>query len=79
MQSIYSRAKEVLIWLGPSENGSDFVLDNMSNITDWALQRCEGRHIPLQLAVSAQHQQPSLLEGLGHFYCRPWFHRVWVV
>lgn len=79
MQSIYCRAQEVLIWLGPSENNSDFVLDNVSTIKNWAHQRCLGNNIPLHVSASAQQQSRSLLEGLGHLYARPWFHRVWVV
>ncbi|KAK2767777.1 hypothetical protein FQN54_003936 [Arachnomyces sp. PD_36] len=81
MGDIYARAAEVIIYLGPSVNDSDFLIDGMPELAKWmkdlleaGMSRLPFEHVPRLAETTAR-----LLRALGHMYARPWFTRVWVV
>jgi len=79
MQSIYSSAEEVYIWLGRSEDESDLAIDQISSVIDYVLKVWQHflqgtEKIPPPISSS-----DAVLAALGHLYVRPWFNRVWVV
>jgi len=81
MDAIYSRAKNVYIWLGPTANQSDVAVTQ--------IQRMIGE--VAVLAVAAKASRSAVPEEYttainanhghmyGHFFKRPWFQRLWTV
>ena len=81
MGEFYTKAQNVLVWLGPSGTYTDLVLDDIEAlnkslsiierpilITDQTLQR---HGLPIQ--------SHPLWRGIGEIFARNWFQRLWVV
>ncbi|KAK2759764.1 hypothetical protein FQN54_002498 [Arachnomyces sp. PD_36] len=76
MQTIYSRASQVPVWLGPAENDSDMLIEKLDELGAFA------ENVVLKKAPYPKANSPfpeSLWHALGSFICRPWFNRIWVV
>lgn len=84
MGSIYTNAKQVIIWLGPATLSTDSVFDAMSRFEeetigytdkDWEILDEQRRKI-LGFEFSAMPQQRI---GFSDLVARPWFDRVWII
>ncbi|EAT90371.1 hypothetical protein SNOG_02159 [Parastagonospora nodorum SN15] len=73
MKSIYSSAKQVLIWLGPPQNCSNLVVEVMRT-GDLESYILAGTHIDLKSIRLA-----GFLDNLELLLRRHWFGRVWYV
>jgi hypothetical protein len=73
MKSIFEQAKQVMVWLGSSERGSDlaFALVNILY---------EKRHSYQQMIDLCQQQwtQDAIL-SLRYVFARPYWHRMWII
>lgn len=72
MGSIYAKAEQVLVWLGPATLCTDVVFDSMFRFeTETARQDIMG--FGYQLAM------PQQAEGFSDLLTRAWFDRVWII
>lgn len=69
MSRIYHSARRVVIWLGPSDDSSDFVMDCVAAA---ALSRSQFGHI-------APENEAYFILHATKLLNRPWFERIWVV
>ena len=83
MDKTFRKADEVLAWLGPEENNSKLVFDDISDVLD-ALKTAyfdATRRDLLSAARVAKYNIPGehdpFWTALAYIYDRPWFHRVW--
>ncbi|KAK3177368.1 hypothetical protein K4F52_009837 [Lecanicillium sp. MT-2017a] len=81
MGDIYAQAAQVTIWLGPSMNDSDILIDNMPAVAEWLRDVIEigGHRLPYAPLPRLAESNAGLLRALGHIYARPWFSRIWPV
>ena len=80
MRDIYVSAHKVLVWLGPSAEGSDLAMDSIAPLDEligvlpkdlFALNDIPSRLLP--------GQDDPIWPALVELYARPWYHRLWVL
>ena len=95
MKRIYQDASHVIVWLGPSGEGSDFALDVMNQV---GREACEmgifdiprstwlaaspdhsGAYAKLQRFVEEKISLDHPFEAIARLSTRPYWSRVWVV
>jgi len=94
MRTIYEKARDVLVWLGPTTDGSDHLLKILNEAGKQASQAglLNGDKSKSELARAFEMSLSELLkpgslgprftiptESLRSFVARPWWTRVWVV
>lgn len=92
MANVYSKAKEVIIWLGPATLETDLVMHTLQELEkqqskhaqeDWKIS--DHRWIDLWSSVLYKqwtlypHRFYSMREGMVQLLNRPWFGRVWIL
>jgi Heterokaryon incompatibility protein (HET) len=80
MWNIYTTATKVIVWLGPSQDGSDEVFDAIPQLClDFSkVPEGAGNLRNLHTFGLPPREDPTWL-ALEHLYCRPWFQRLWIV
>jgi Heterokaryon incompatibility protein (HET) len=85
MAKIYSRARRVILWVGPKSEDSDLAVDCISKIASRVGVRWQTTHLyPITDESDwADHDVPLPLSDIEHsalfrFYSRSWFKRLWV-
>jgi hypothetical protein len=85
MAKIYSRARRVLLWVGPKSEDSDLAMDYISIIASRIKVNWETTQLYPITDEShwADHDVPLPLSDIEYaalfrFYCRSWFKRLWV-
>ena len=85
MGSLYSRAEEVVVWLGAASDDSDYA---MKQLNDWSSNET---FLTADSLTKLLSDRPKLYEaGLAHqddpvyialeaLFCRSWFTRLWVL
>jgi hypothetical protein len=63
MAEIYARARRVVVWLGPAEDGSDLALEEIRLAAEKSERLSSGE---------------SVQESIRQLFKRPWFRRIWV-
>ncbi|KAK3906035.1 heterokaryon incompatibility protein-domain-containing protein [Staphylotrichum tortipilum] len=86
MGSIYAQAEQVLVWLGPSADESDSLMDAWGVVGqaawDFGLEgyytreRWPDLH---RMINSPDPSNPKHADVLQHWFARPWFSRAWIV
>jgi ankyrin repeat protein len=92
MASIYKRAEQVVIWLGPPTSEIDLVFRHMHGLEEEALkhasnswnpsdQRWQDLWTTVQLLLGNVRGDsiPQLREGLRSLLSRSWFKRAWII
>jgi hypothetical protein len=94
MKTIYEKAKEVLVWLGPAYAESDHLLKILDKVGKQASQAGlfdddkskSEKAYAFEVSLSELHKSDRLrprftipTESLRSFVLRPWWTRVWVV
>ena len=94
MGSIYAEAENVIIWLGPADKHSCSYLATalMVNFFEVSKNLDEAEHkavfanfntrLPFDTnyeGLFESHYAKNYLYCLGHFFCRSWFRRIWVI
>ncbi|CAI6336180.1 unnamed protein product [Periconia digitata] len=92
MGNIYSRAEEVLIWLGPATSETDVLMDSLSELKersleyacrDWKLTDKRWTSLWLSIQSKLEYRYSDLAEnqsaGLRILLRQPWFERVWIL
>lgn len=92
MGSIYAKAEQVLIWLGPATPETDILLDDMSRFDkqsaqhacrDWKVtdERWQKLSCLEDLTDSGGmiRMMPARQETLRRLLDQPWFERVWII
>lgn len=85
MGSLYSRAEEVIVWLGAASDDSDYA---MKQLNDWSSNKTfltadsltklmSDRQYVLQAGL--KHQDDPVYNALEALFCRSWFTRLWVL
>ncbi len=87
MSLIYSKAEQVVVWLGEAADDSDLLMDLLAGIAnvdvafyvDESLKwHNEPRTELPQRAFPLSTQDGRIINALRHFFSRSWFRRVWV-
>ena len=85
MGSLYSRAEEVIVWLGPASDDSDYA---MKQLNDWSSNETFLTADSLTKLLSdrpkvyeagLKHQDDPVYNALEALFCRSWFTRLWVL
>jgi hypothetical protein len=88
---IYSRAEEVIFWLGQATYETNVLMDSLKKLEQKSLENpsrnwrlADGRWNDLWLSVQPdlrQHPDLGTLQhkGLSHLLQEPWFRRVWIL
>lgn len=92
MKDIYSKAKEVVIWLGPEANGSQLAMALAAKIHRYwthqtaVLQRPESDILKISRADSLSEQllnygvdSSDSLEAFNLLLSRAWWERIWII
>ncbi|KAH6999520.1 ankyrin repeat-containing domain protein [Ilyonectria destructans] len=92
MRTIYSKAEEVIIWLGPSSGNIDFLMDLMNRVhsnamvatQDWAEspERWQVGWPIVQHRLGGIHHteiDAHVADAFQELLQKPWFLRVWVI
>jgi hypothetical protein len=92
MTEIYSRAQDILIWLGPENDGSKTAMDLMSTISaKWHSEQVHLANMELRFKELNNHDISALLghiseanmrtqlEAMRKLLLRTWFERVWTI
>jgi hypothetical protein len=88
MQTIYSNAARVVVWLGETESTDELALGVLKAIdAPWAMFRdSDGQASPLFFGQdSADHDarlaaqiSDAAFDALAAFLLKPWFSRIWM-
>lgn len=85
MGTIYSLAQEVIIWLGPASSDGDLAMGTIRDVSKRVPSISllnQAHHVDsketLQKAGLANTNK-QIRSALGSFFCRAWFHRLWVI
>ena len=82
MEKIYSLAEQVLVWLGEATEDTEHALGQLEHIRD-RIQESKGYTLlgdeSSYLKAGLPAAESLFWKTLADFYCRPWFHRLWVV
>lgn len=79
MRDIYKNAQAVLVWLGNAADDSDMAMDQALELNEKLSSIARPIHFD-HLAYHDLNKEGDLVwPALGHFYCRSWFERLWVV
>jgi hypothetical protein len=81
MHEIYGQARNVIVWLGTPEDGSDLVMDSkkISGLNK-TLQLLPGSNIALSVtAPELPHAEDPIWKAIGRLCDRDWFYRTWVI
>lgn len=81
MHEIYGRARNVIVWLGMSEGGSDLVMDfqKISELNR-ALELLPSSSIAQIVTVpDLPHAEDPIWKAIGRLCDRDWFYRTWVI
>jgi hypothetical protein len=70
MRSIYQQAGDVMIWLGKSADDSDLVL---------SMPRMSKQEVENSTQTVSREQMDRVSKGIGCFYERSWWTRLWIV
>ncbi|KAK0512097.1 hypothetical protein JMJ35_005225 [Cladonia borealis] len=80
MRDIYVSAQKVLVWLGPSTEGSNLAMDSIAPLDELI------GVLPLDILAHDDinsrllpGQDDPVWPALVDFYARPWYHRLWVL
>ncbi|KAK0648420.1 heterokaryon incompatibility protein-domain-containing protein [Cercophora newfieldiana] len=82
MRSVYKNAEQVVVWLGPSTDDIDLLVDRMNEMREYLIFSIEDSEISLAVwekfwrAKDLSHRYRAALEDL---FSRRWFRRVWVI
>lgn len=81
MTEIYSQAEDVVIWLGAEEDDSTLAFENIRTATWFAAASVSAEHLFVDLNGVEVQQEPDsrTWRAIGRLFCRPWFHRMWVI
>ncbi|KAF2132910.1 heterokaryon incompatibility protein [Dothidotthia symphoricarpi CBS 119687] len=93
MSEIYKKATRTIIWLGPSDEGSELcrewldainhffsTSDNCRRMTPSNLDyNTDRRNAGLQRELSDADADPKYARAIGRFWSRMWFRRGWIV
>ena len=81
MHEIYGRARNVIVWLGTPEDGSDLVMDSKKiSELNKTLQLLPGSNIALSVtAPELPHTKDPIWKAIGQLCDRDWFYRTWVI
>ncbi|KAF4626721.1 hypothetical protein G7Y89_g11436 [Cudoniella acicularis] len=83
MGDIYREAERVVIWLGPSTEQTDLVMDSIKRLEANYVKEKRDWRGSAQLLLHPQSgigfQNEKLREGMELMLSRPWFKRVWIL
>jgi hypothetical protein len=80
MDKIYAGAEEVLVWLGPTADGSDTVLEGLPKLRTQINALRDSSWTPRGAPQDEVEMVNSELGQLiGKLLARPWFRRLWVM
>jgi hypothetical protein len=81
MHEIYGQARNVIVWLGTPEDGSDLVMDSTKiSELNKTLQLLPGSKIALSVtAPELPHAEDPIWKAIGRLCDRDWFYRTWVI
>jgi hypothetical protein len=81
MHEIYGRARNVIIWLGMPDGGSDLVMDSRkTSKLNTALQLVPSSSIAQSVtAPGVPHADDPIWKAVGRLCDRDWFYRTWVI
>lgn len=81
MDEIYGQARNVVIWLGKPEDGSDLVMDSKKiSELNKTLQLLPGPDTALNVtAPELPHAEDPIWKAIGRLCDRDWFYRTWVI
>ena len=79
MADVYTRAQNVLIWLGIGTDETDLAMETFPSILE-ELQEIDHTKEPFGgLQKEMLRYRSSQLGGINRLLCRPWFNRVWTL
>jgi Heterokaryon incompatibility protein (HET) len=84
MDSVYSLAEEVILWLGPASSDSDLAMDTLHALSE--KKELIGRQNLSQFVKNGELLQrcglanasEEVRRALGSLLCRSWFQRLWI-
>ncbi|KAH8769593.1 ankyrin repeat-containing domain protein, partial [Hyaloscypha sp. PMI_1271] len=92
MGNIYRQAERVVIWLGPADYDTDFLMDSMKQLekesinysrNNWRSLTQAWRDIRSNVQPKLRNIPPDVefrqRNGLESLFQRPWFSRVWIL
>src|SRR5215469_5834467 len=81
MHKIYGQARNVIVWLGMPEGGSDLVMDSRKiSELNKALQLLPSSSIQQTVtAPGLPHAEDPVWKAIGRLCDRDWFYRTWVI
>ena len=81
MHKIYGRARNVIVWLGMPEGGSDLVMDSKEiSKLNTALQLLPNSSVVRTVtAPGLPHAEDPIWKAIGRLCDRDWFYRTWVI
>ena len=79
MRDIYVSAHKVLVWLGPSTEGSDLAMDSIMPLDDSIGVLPESRFAHDDIYSRLPGEDDPFWPALVDLYARPWFDRLWVL
>jgi len=81
MHEIYGQARNVIVWLGTPEDGSDLVMDSKKiSELNKTLQLLPESKIALNVtAPELPHAEDPIWKAIGRLCDRDWFYRTWVI
>lgn len=81
MHEIYGQARNVIVWLGTPEDGSDLVMDSKKiSKLNKTLQHLPGSKIaPSVTPPELPHAEDPIWKAIGRLCDRDWFYRTWVI
>lgn len=85
MSRIYSKARQVVIWLGEAADDSDLLfnaleeMDSSFYMEDFRRYYVQGQKMLVENNAPRPLQDPHLVEALKKLFAHPWFIRVWVL
>ena len=81
MDEIYGQARNVIIWLGKPEDGSDLVMDSkkISKLNKTLQLLPRSNTAPNVTAPGLPHAEDPIWKAIGRLCDRDWFYRTWVI
>jgi len=81
MHEIYRQARNVVVWLGTPEDGSDLVMDSKKiSELNQTLQLLPRSNIALSVtAPGLPHAEDPIWKAIGRLCDRDWFYRTWII
>jgi hypothetical protein len=81
MHGIYGQARNVIVWLGAPEDGSDLVMDSKKiSELNKTLQLLLASNIVLSVtAPELPNAEDPIWKAIGRLCDRDWFYRTWVI